>query len=59
MEPIKKVLHDLNLSIESAELEWVPKSSISLPENKSEKAYDFLDALQDHDDVKNVYTNLN
>ena len=59
MEPIKKALSDLNLSIESAELEWVPTSSISLPENKSEKAYDFLGALQDRDDVKNVYTNLN
>jgi len=58
MESIKKALSSLNLSTESADLEWVPKDVMSLPQDKSEKAYAFLEALHDHDDVKNVYTNL-
>jgi len=58
MEAIKNALKDMNLQIESAELEWIPKNSMSLPEGESDKAYDFLSAIQDHDDVKNVYTNL-
>jgi len=59
MEDIKEALSKLGMTIESADLEWVPKDTMSLPENEVDKAYDFLSAIQDHDDVKNVYTNLN
>ena len=58
MESVKSVLKNVGMTIESAELEWVPKNTMSLPDKESEKAYHFLTALQDHDDVKNVYTNL-
>lgn len=46
------------LKIESAELEWVAKNPIDLSDEETERALDFLSALQDHDDVKNVYTNM-
>lgn len=59
MEDIKSALKDLHISLENAEPEWVPKNSMDLDENEAEKAYEFLEAIQDHDDVKNVYTNLN
>jgi len=59
MEAVKNALKMIGVTIESAELEWVPKNMISLPDNETKKIYDFLNALQDHDDVKNVYTNLN
>jgi len=58
LEAIKNSLEKASLKIESSALEWVAKNSMELPENKAEKALDFLSTLQDHDDVENVYTNL-
>ncbi len=58
LESIKQVLKQLNLKIEKAEIEWVAKNTTKLPEDQAEKAYDFLESLQDLDDVQNVYTNL-
>lgn len=58
IEPIKQILKHLNLKVEKAEIEWVAKNGISLPADQAEKAYDFLESLQDLDDVQNVYTNL-
>ena len=55
---IKKVLTDYNLKVEKAEVEWVPKNMMSLAEDQAKKAYEFLESLQDLDDVQNVYTNL-
>lgn len=58
IEPIKQILTQLNLKVEKAEVEWVAKTTMSLPSDQAEKAYDFLEILQDLDDVQNVYTNL-
>ena len=58
VESIKKTLGELDLKIEKAEVEWVAKSSMQLPADQAEKAYEFLENLQDLDDVQNVYTNL-
>lgn len=58
VESVKKTLADLGLKIEKAEVEWVAKSSMQLPADQAEKAYEFLENLQDLDDVQNVYTNL-
>jgi len=58
LESIKKVLTDAGYAIESADIEWVAKDLINLPEEEQQKAYDFLEALEEHDDVQHVYTNL-
>jgi len=58
LDKVKQAVEQLGLRIESAQLEWVPTTQTALPENQAEKAYDFLSALDDHDDVQNVYTNL-
>jgi YebC/PmpR family DNA-binding regulatory protein len=58
LEAVKQATEKAGLKIESAELEWVAKNTVSLPENQSEKAVEFLSTLEDHDDVQNVYTNL-
>jgi YebC/PmpR family DNA-binding regulatory protein len=55
---VKKILTDMNLKVEKAEVEWVPKNLIALPDDQAKKAYEFLESLQDLDDVQNVYTNL-
>jgi YebC/PmpR family DNA-binding regulatory protein len=58
LESVKEAVEKAGLKIESAGLELVAKSTVELPENKTDKVLEFLSELQDHDDVKNVYTNL-
>jgi YebC/PmpR family DNA-binding regulatory protein len=58
LEAVKTAITGLNLKIEKAELEWVPKNTMTLPQDQATKAYEFLESLQDLDDVQNVYTNL-
>jgi len=55
---IKKAIEQNNMHVESAQLEWVAKNSTELSDAQAEKALEFLTALQDHDDVQNVYTNF-
>ena len=58
LEAIKQKLLELGLKVEKAETEWVAKNTVSLASEQEEKAYEFLESLQDLDDVQNVYTNL-
>ena len=58
LETVKHAVEKLGMKIEDAEIEWVAKNNMALDTNQEEKAYEFLTELQDHEDVKNVYTNL-
>ncbi|MDP3888925.1 MAG: YebC/PmpR family DNA-binding transcriptional regulator [bacterium] len=58
LDQVKQAVKNAGLNIESAELEWVPKNTAELTDDQTEKALAFLSALQDHDDVQNVYANL-
>ena len=58
LEIVKEAVKEAGLHIESTQLEWVAKTITTLDEKKSNTALEFLSTLQDHDDVKNVYTNL-
>ncbi len=58
LEPIKHKVEELGMKVEEADVEWVAKNTMTLSEGSDEKAYDFLSAVQDHDDVRGVYTNL-
>ena len=42
----------------SAGIEWLPRNKISLNQEKTKFALNFLETLEDDDDVQNVYTNL-
>ena len=42
----------------SAEIGWKPLNKIVLNKEKSKVAIDFLERLEDDDDVQNVYTNF-
>ena len=55
---VKETLKSLNFTIEEAEPEWVAKETMELPEDKQEKAVELLQAIEELDDVQNVYTNL-
>lgn len=58
VEDIKAALKKAGLTVEEAEVEWVPKNTIELDEEAQAKAYEFLSAIQDLDDVEEVYTNV-
>jgi YebC/PmpR family DNA-binding regulatory protein len=58
LSAVKEIVEKAGLKIESAGLEWVAKNTTELPEAKAEKVLEFLSEVEDHDDVKTVYTNL-
>jgi YebC/PmpR family DNA-binding regulatory protein len=58
LEQIKQTATQAGLRVEHAAIEWVAKTHTHLDEATEHKALDFLSALQDHEDVQNVYTNL-
>lgn len=58
LEPVKQAILQLGLTVERAEVDLVAKNTINVTEDHKQKAYDFLQTLQDLDDVQDVYTNL-
>jgi YebC/PmpR family DNA-binding regulatory protein len=58
VEKVKQKLQELGLTIESAQTELVAQNSVELSGQEAHKATELLSALDDNDDVQNVYTNL-
>ena len=58
LESAKKALQDAGYKIESADIEWIAKNEVALPENKQNKVLEFLEKIEDMDDVQNIYSNL-
>ena len=54
---VRQALVDAGLTVNSAELQYVPSSYVPVPEENAEKLEKVLNALDDLDDVTNVYTN--
>jgi YebC/PmpR family DNA-binding regulatory protein len=57
-EAVKKALESSNIALSSAEITYLPKTTITLSGKESESLERLLDALEEHDDVQNVYHNL-
>lgn len=58
LDEVKQGMHNAGLKIESADLEWVAQNPTDLEGSQAERAMAFLDELEEHDDVQNVYANL-
>lgn len=58
LEIIKTAANKAGLHVEHAAIEWVAKTQTELDQSTERSAFEFLEALQDHEDVQNVYTNL-
>lgn len=56
---VKDILVKNGMKIEHAELEWVAKNNVDVDKETEEKAFALFEALEDNDDVQNVYSNLN
>ena len=55
---IKKKLEYTIENFIFAGIEWKPLNSVEIGKNKSEEITEFLETLEDNDDVQSVYTNL-
>jgi YebC/PmpR family DNA-binding regulatory protein len=56
--PVKEAVENLDCVVSDATVGWIAKGKIELSEEKATSAYAFLEALDNHDDVQNIYTNL-
>lgn len=56
-EAVRTALAEAGLKPESAELTMIPKSQVPVSAESARAVLRLIDALQDHDDVQNVYAN--
>ena len=57
-EKVKKALEGHGLKLQTAELTMVPNNYVKLEGKAAEQMLRLMDALEDHDDVQNVYANF-
>ena len=55
---VKEAAEAAGLTVESAEMEWVAKDAVALETDAEEKAFKLLDAIEEIDDVQQVYANI-
>lgn len=55
---VRRAIQDAGLDYESAESSWLPSVTVPLDAAGAEKLFRLLDALEDSDDVQNVYANF-
>lgn len=57
-EAVKQALEKSNIQPDSAELTMLPKTTIKLEGKAADQMLRLMEALEDHDDVQNVYANF-
>ncbi len=55
---VKKKLEKIVANFISTEIEWVPLNSVDITNDRRESVIEFLEAIEDDDDVQNVYSNV-
>jgi len=56
---VKKKLEEKISNFISTEIEWLPLNSVDISKDRQEDIIQFLETLEDDDDVQNIYTNVN
>jgi len=56
---IKKKLETTIFNFISTEIEWIPLNNIEVTKEREEATIEFLETLEDDDDVQNVFSNVN
>jgi YebC/PmpR family DNA-binding regulatory protein len=56
--PVRKALQDAGIDYDSAESGFQPSVSVAVDLDGARKVFKLVDALEDSDDVQNVYTNV-
>jgi YebC/PmpR family DNA-binding regulatory protein len=55
---VRKALQEAGIDYESAEANWLPSVSVPLDEDNAKKVFRLLEALEDSDDVQDVFANF-
>jgi YebC/PmpR family DNA-binding regulatory protein len=59
LSPVREALEDAGMEVDSAELTMIPKTTVELDEeNAAKKTLRLIDALEESDDVQEVYSNF-
>jgi transcriptional/translational regulatory protein YebC/TACO1 len=56
---VRDSLENAGYSFASAEIAMIPQNYVDVDEAAQEKIMSLIERLEDHDDVQNVFTNLN
>lgn len=57
-EAVKEVLEKAAIKLESEEISMVPQSYVKLTGKEAQQCIKLMDALEDHEDIQNVYGNF-
>ena len=57
-EGVKKALDDAGVSAEISEISMIPQNYVKLTGSDAQQMLNLYDAIDDHDDVQNVYSNF-
>jgi len=57
-EPVKKAFDDAGLSYTFSEVTMIPKNTVKVEGKKAQQMVNLMQALEDNDDVSNVYANF-
>ena len=55
---VKKKLEKIVANFISTEIEWVPLNSVNVTDDRRDDVIEFLETIEDDDDVQNVYSNV-
>lgn len=58
LEPVKKALEAASIEITEASSEMVPQNTIKVEGKEAESVLKLMEALEEHDDVQNVYSDF-
>ena len=58
LDPVKEALTGRGVQAATAEVSMVPKTSVKLEGKKAQQLLAMMEALEDHDDVQNVWANF-
>jgi transcriptional/translational regulatory protein YebC/TACO1 len=55
---LQKALEEKGISTISSEVEWIPTTTVELPEEQAQEVLKLVDKLEQDDDVQKVFHNL-
>jgi transcriptional/translational regulatory protein YebC/TACO1 len=58
LHTVSDALQKLGLTVESAQITMVPKTTVRVEGKAAANVLKLMEALEDHDDVQNVYANF-
>jgi transcriptional/translational regulatory protein YebC/TACO1 len=58
LEKVKKGLEEKGIKIESSSLDWVPKETVEIDDRTKTTLEKMFEALDENDDVQDIYSNI-